>query len=635
MSKVFVKIVVVFMCGICLSEGMAQFVDHGTAVNISESRGSLLARDSGGTPYLLIALRDILPGKGSRGSLVLIDLETGKSTHHFFGKDEEANGDSYCLFVSKAGKLYLSCSSSLYEFDLASKKILKTFTDLSGPAMSMGEDAEGNIYLALYPEAELLRYTPSTQKLDKLTKLDPDEKYPTSMGVDSKGWVYVGLGTVRSTLVAYHPASGERRLLSEEKDRMHGTAAVYQVNGKVFATLRPGGRRMRLSDGKATPAKNFISSEQWQREDSMYWLYKRWRNADGWQVQSLSLENRTLQWINPQGESKGGTFDYRTEGAEISSLTAAANGKIYGSSAHPMRIWSFNPKMEQLKVEGAIPRVGGGNLPKVVPWKQKVVGNAYAMGDFYAYDPAMPIVSEEDSTVNPVLIASSSPLVRRPRGLLAHPDGKHIISTGFPGYGEVGGGMLIVDMEQQTPVALLSADQLVPNQSITALTALPNGNLIGGTTINTPGGARPIAKEAVLMEFDFAEKKTLWTKVPVGGVSLVNSLTTLGDGNVAGITSDGVFFVFNPVERKTIRREQIEHFEGVAGSRGDTSFVKTEDGGLLLVLSKIIYDVSPDGRELTPILESPVHIHNVGTILNHRLYFSSGSHLWSVRLPKK
>ena len=73
-------------------------------------------------------------------------------------------------------------------------------------------------------------------------------------------------------------------------------------------------------------------------------------------------------------------------------------------------------------------------------------------------------------------------MINRPHELLAHPDGRHLVLTGTPGYGCTGGGMHIYDVTSGD-AQLLTHEQLIPDQATTCLEALPGNLLVGGTAI--------------------------------------------------------------------------------------------------------------------------------------------------------
>ncbi len=612
------------------------FRNIGQVAPLSESRGSLMTTDEKGDPIFLALLRDVIEGKGARTSLLITHLPSGKTEQYFFPSPEVSNANSYCLFVSRAKRFYLSTDKHFFEFDLASRKILKAFDHLEGPAMSMDEDAKGNIYYAIFPTTELYRYSPETQELKLCTRLDEVQKYPSSMGICEEGWVYTGIGTVRPLLIGWNPATGERVDFSGKADRGTGAGTVtVTLDGKVYG--RPylsSGPWLRLKGGKAEPAPDFTPPDYPERRASLYWLRQRHSLPDGTMVTHFSLRERKLRWKRGDEAEKEITFNYTTEGADISSMALAANGKLYGNTSHPNELWEYDPAANAIRQIGHDPRIGGGNITKLLPWADGVVGNSYSKGDLYFYTPAKPFAPEEAAAdQNPALLTNSAPWVSRPRGLMLHPDGEHLLSSGYPGYGRVGGGLLIYNIERMQKMDVMPAEDLIPGQAISSMAASPDGRTIYfSSSTATPGGGTTKAKEAVIAAFSWETRKVLWTQPPVEGATFLTAITLIDPEHLAGITSSGVFYVVYLPSRKTIRTQDLK--VAPAGQRGDGSFVTLADGkGTLLLMQNAIYRIKPKQFQLEKVADTPAPVSNVGPLVGRDLYFSSAGNLWRYTLP--
>ena len=83
--------------------------------------------------------------------------------------------------------------------------------------------------------------------------------------------------------------------------------------------------------------------------------------------------------------------------------------------------------------------------------------------------------TEEGLCRNPKLIYENA-AVHRPRCAAAHPDGRHVLYGGFPGYGAAGGGLGIVDV-QAGQVEMLEHQEIVSGQSTISLAVLPDGRV--------------------------------------------------------------------------------------------------------------------------------------------------------------
>ena len=83
------------------------------------------------------------------------------------------------------------------------------------------------------------------------------------------------------------------------------------------------------------------------------------------------------------------------------------------------------------------------------------------------------------------------------------------------------------------------------------------------------------------------------------------------------------------------------HEEDTEGKFGHTIshqqsrvFVLSPDGKLYMLFVKGIARVDPATHAITMLAESPVPIGPGGDILGGRIYFGSGSHLYSYQVPK-
>ncbi len=613
----------------------ATFIDHGKVAPVSESRGSWLVRDPDGQRLFLILLRDILPGGGPRTSLWISNLDTGAGDQYFFPDAKSVSNNNYCLFVSAKGRFYLSLDHDFHEFDLKSRTLLKSIPKMNGPAMAMDEDANGLIYFAIYPTSELFSYDPEKGELQRRARLDPAQQYPTSMGIDAEGWIYTGIGTARANLVAWNPVSGERRNLTPPGERPLGTGQVVPLpNGEVYGKANAKEPWQKLLGGVAIPAPDFKPPAPVGRRASLYWLNQRHALPDGTTITNLSLRERRFLWHGPDKIEQSVAIGYETEGASIASLTTGADGKLYGSTDHPMEMWSFDPAGGEIRQLGHDPRIGGGNLTKILPWKETIVGNSYSRGDFFVFDitrPFQPTAKGEEA--NPKLATSSAPWICRPRSLALHPDGEHVISGGYPGYGQVGGGLLIYNLAKKERSALIPPAELLPDHSIASIAPLPDGDLWLSTSITTPGGATPKAKEALLALFSWSERKILWQGTPLPGAEAITSLTRLSSGLLAGVSETGSLFLFDPEKRQLVRTEQLEG-GSPGGRRGDTAFIPLPGGDTVLVMTTAFYRIDGESGTLTRLQDPPVPISNVGPIFNARLYFASAGHLWSYAIPQ-
>lgn len=199
---------------------------------------------------------------------------------------------------------------------------------------------------------------------------------------------------------------------------------------------------------------------------------------------------------------------------------------------------------------------------------------------------------------------------------------------GFAGYGMCGGGLGIYDLETEQPT-LIPHEQVIPYHSTLTLKALPNGDLMGGTSVLTPGGGHPKAKEGVLYIMDWETKQVIFQTVPVRGAAEVLSIEIGPDRRVYGLTSDSTFFAFD------LKEKEIIHWEGLS-SYGDVprhrSLLCGPDGRLYAAFTNAIVSIEPGVFTHEKLATPPAPITAGIALHRGRLYFASTSHVWSYRL---
>ena len=169
-----------------------------------------------------------------------------------------------------------------------------------------------------------------------------------------------------------------------------------------------------------------------------------------------------------------------------------------------------------------------------------------------------------------------------------------------------------------------------------SLVALPAGKLLGGTTTSAGTGGEIKAKEAQLYVLDMATRKIEWQAVVFPGVQSYVDMCLGPDGLVYGFADYRRFFVFDAAARKVVYETDTEAEFGVTCSQqGPRIFVAAPDRRLFILFAKGIAQVEPGTFKIGMLAESPVPIGPGGDYLDGRIYFGSGSHVysWQVQPP--
>jgi outer membrane protein assembly factor BamB len=607
---------------------MAQAINHGVAAPVSESRGVLAVRDASGTPFIVAIARDRLDA-GTRNSLLVIDAQTGKTQQIWYPDSQSGNGEVFHLLRAKNGKIYTTFGNAFLEFDLEKRDW--TFRgETDGNAMSFAQNEKGDVFFGTYPNSSLFRFDAQKRELEKLGQLDPAEKYPFFLAAGNEGWVYAGIGTARSNLVAFNTQTRERVQLADESKRKTGNGWVMlssdgHVYGREFASSES--PLLKLENGAAAPVsekpfppKAITGAISWQSALNDF--------PGAGKIVEFSLPEK-FAVVELNGEAQRITFDYESSGAAISSLVAGPDGKVYGSTNHPMHFFALDAAAPQagstLRDYGPIKEIGGGNFPAFAISGKYVVGASYSSGSTYEFDTSQPWqIAPGGQTINPRLLGKFKE-VTRPRAALTLPNGDAIFG-GYGAYGVTGGGLVVYDGAAKT-ASVISPEKLLPGHSIVALRLLDEKTIIGTTSIEAPGGGHVVAKESELFLMDAATKEITFRTAPVAGANAIYGLEIRNDGKVFGLTSDAQFFVFDPQSKTVIHRADWKNW-GAPFNPGSPLW-RGADGNVYAALGKNLLQIQDD-FSAQKIADLPAPITAGGVLLNGRFYFASGAQLWSI-----
>lgn len=620
----------VFAASVDLGNG---FMDHGVATPVSNHRGTVATADGDGRNVVLVWLFDHTGGY----ALLVIDAESGESKQ--LPMPFPPRGDCpYASILSSNNRFYTHFASHFVEYDPAAGEFTFFHQTERQMAMSMTEDDNGVIWSASYPQSGVVSYNPATGEFRDYGHVYTQNwaQYPRSIATDDTGWVYFGVGSTASQIVALNPETGEATPILSEDERFQASASVYRdENGKVYGTDGSGEADawIELYEGKATRVgaleqrkpKSYIASSQGLFHRSF---------PDGKILRSCNLTERQMAVEDPEtGQTTELEFDYTSDGAHLMGLATAPNDTIAGGTAFPMRFFNYNPDNDEWVNHACM-----GQWNAVAAGNDRFYVGMYTSGGLLEWDPAKEWVPTEvdNPESNPRRIhASSHPTLMRPTSLLVHPDGKTLVLGGTPGYGRTGGGMLIFDLETQTPT-LLSHEELLLHHSVHSMAALDGGKLLVGSTISAGTGGERKAEQAELYIFDMATRQIEWHEPVIAGVGGFNAMIK-GPGDLVFIFADRrQFLVFDTARREIVHQENTEATFGATNSQqGPRVFVQSPEGDIYILFVRGIASLNQETFEVTMLANSPVSIGPGGDYLKGRVYFGSGSHLYSYEVPQQ
>jgi hypothetical protein len=604
------------------------FADHGVASTSSMSRGTVATVDGRRHPVILSWLMD----HRECYELLLIDVLTGKAEE--FPLPSLWGDSPFASILSSRNKFYTHFGSHFVEFDPVQRAF--TFCHKTAPqmAMSMTEDDQGVIWSATYPHSGVVSFNPKSGKLRDYGYVHKQDwaMYPRYVAADDTGWVYIGLGFTATQILALDAKTGRATPLVAEADRGHGSPRVYRaVDGKVYGQPLADQHEkwLRLYQGHAVAWDRQPAAEKPIIAASQSLFHDRF--PDGKRLKTLDLIERVVTVEDPRtNRQKTFHFDYGGEGADIMGLAAAPDGTICGGTTFPMRFFRYEPKRDRWTRHTAL-----GQWNTVARQGDRFFAGIYGGGGLLEWNPFADWVDTErgKKLSNPAFLTESEPTINRPHKLLAHPDGRTLVLAGTPGYGLTGGGLLFWDRPTAMRI-LLTHEKLIPQQSTMSLVALPDGKLLGGTTISPGTGGQCKAKQAELYLLDLATKRILWHEAAIPGIGNYFDLYLGPDGLVWGFADSTQFFVFDPATKKIVHRELTDKSWGPASyGQGPRIFVHGPKGKVYVLFQHAIARIEPKGWKFTLLAKSPERIGTGGDYLDGRVYFATTSHLCSFKLP--
>ncbi len=386
-----VTLVLLLAVGALAQDG---FTDYGVGAKVAESRGVVTTQTADGRCLIIANTLDQSPI-----SYVLVtDIDSGE-TKQYFCPDDVRQSPPYGSLMHSNGKFYTTQGSIFLEFDPAAGEW--TFHAKGSPIGSayigFTEGLDGTVWAGSVYQTGLISFNPETKEIKDHGRMDPEEKYLNSLATDEAGWVYCGIGTARCNIIAYNPATGEKRQLVKEEDRITGSGSVHPAaDGTAYGTAN--NQYYRLFEGQATPiekadvpARRDVYNIGWGANSGVF--------PDGRRLRVYSLPGKWLNIDNPNtGDKKRIEFDYQTEGASITSLAEGPKGVVYGSTCHPMHFLALDTNTKVLQDMGPIPQVGGGNFCAIATQGDIVIGAQYSAGRLWAYDvnkPWSPVSRQE------------------------------------------------------------------------------------------------------------------------------------------------------------------------------------------------------------------------------------------------
>lgn len=599
------------------------FTDYGVAVSAEEERTAAICTNAEGDNRFVIA---------AKGFVIIINLENGYTKQVFFPENNDeypySSFSSKGLFFTGAANMFMVLDPFLEQFIYY--QLIENGEEIVG--FSFAEDIPGNIYFTSYPHCHLLCYSPHSQQIMDFGRMDLTEKYPGTVALDHTGWAYIGIGTENKNIVAFHLDKRWKKDLITKSKRTKGSGYVHLgadgiVYGHMGGTNSP--QWLKLSNGEFEPIDVEKISPSIYGGTAFQRIHRY--DAGNYHIKSFSLSEGFIELVHKDtAKTKNIHFSYTSVGAKISTIYLGPDERIYGTSMHPLHFFQFESSTNKTTNFGGavIEKGGGGNIAAYATNGNLLIGAAYAGGKLYVFDTQ----KKFEKSKNPKLILEEES-IHRPRCALALNNQEYIIWGGFPGYGMVGGSLGIYDVKLEKN-HLLTHENIVENQSTISLGELSSGHIVGGTSIETPGGAELREKEARLYVLDSTTNKVEKSFVPIKDAREIAQIFVDEFDRVHCLTEKSIYFVCDLDTEQILFEKDLSNW-GQIVRNGFAYDSKTRKLYCLLSHKLGYIDIQLDQCSIPKEVHSLPVMASSGIVLKDgRIYFGSGSHLCSIQIEE-
>jgi hypothetical protein len=166
----------------------------------------------------------------------------------------------------------------------------------------------------------------------------------------------------------------------------------------------------------------------------------------------------------------------------------------------------------------------------------------------------------------------------------------------------------------------------IKDQSVIALAALPDGLIVGGTSVGGGGGSHATQTEAKIFLYDPVKREVIFETVPVPGAGNIEGLGVGKNGMVYGFAGGNTLFVFDPKERQVVQT--------VPGSGGVifNTLIPGPDGQLIGLRSTGLITIDEATHTVKSVAEYPGISAGIG-LRGREVFFAAGPQVVSYTLP--
>ncbi len=317
-------------------------------------------------------------------------------------------------------------------------------------------------------------------------------------------------------------------------------------------------------------------------------------------------------------------FTYEAAGSYIFAVGLGPEGRIYGSSMLPLRLFSYDPASQSLTNLGKASHATG-EIYSLGSYDARLYLCSYPEARLSIYDPKVALRFGDDEKANPRDLGPMGDGLYRPRTVVAGPHGR-IYVGGYPDYGHLGGAIGVFDPGTHEKRVYR---HVIQNQSIASLAYIETLDLFAaGSSVRGGSGTYAVEKDAKLMLWDPKEEKKVFEIVPVPGARTILSLAATPEGMIYGITEKEKVFVFDARKRE-IRKVFDLGFQKPV----EISLLPGPDGKLYGLAEEAIFSIDPKDDRISLLAKPATSINSGMAILGRKIYYGSGANLYEFEIP--
>jgi hypothetical protein len=416
----------------------------------------------------------------STGKLIFIDTETGAGEAIPLPSDEGAwalyNLDHQRLLVGTCAR-----SGYLHALELADRQWLEPLRDPNETYIwNLCRGSDGLVYGGTYNGCVLLRYDPSSHRLDNVGRASPnhDNLYSRYVYSEIPGKILVACGMAEMHLSLYDLATGTFERFGPLHAQVKQIAAGYLwVEADHEVTCYAAGTlaevplaQVPLPEPLATPYSGSRHEQPLQdgriyaTRGQEYYFFSPTASADEQRPPLVAIPTERPP-------------------TRVHTLIADSQGKLWGASGFGQTIFSYEPDSDAMWNSHVVCDQGG-EVYGMAFSGHRLFMSAYSGGDHVVYDPRL--AWQQVSNDNPRTLQSVAPGYIRPEGRsVIGPDG-HFWTGWQARYGIYGGAISRVHVDT-LDVAIW--EELVPGQAVMAIAA--DAHYLYFTTGGTGNGLSP------------------------------------------------------------------------------------------------------------------------------------------------